>query len=206
MTTPQISTRYLSFLLYLGMAIPFLYFGTQLIASLFYPGYSFLSQSASQLGSDQAVYPWIFNGGTIFTGVLTLIAAPGFFLALRRLNIHMLWSGLVALAVALNGIGSIWAGVFSLPDPRHGSNPFTVGVFLMPILLLIALWKYPNARAIKTYLIISALAFVVMIPIMSGALGINIGGYGGLLQRIAALIFFPPIGVGAYFLARRIKG
>ena len=62
-----------------GMAVPFLYFGTQLAAALFFPGYSFLRMPASLLGSDQATYPMIFNAGAILTGLATLLAAVGIF-------------------------------------------------------------------------------------------------------------------------------
>jgi hypothetical protein len=44
-----------------------------------------------------------------------------------------------------------------------------------------------------------------LIPIMSGASGINTQGYQGLLQRIAALVFFVPISVGSYFLIQHTK-
>jgi hypothetical protein len=40
---------------------------------------------------------------------------------------------------------------------------------------------------------------------MSGASGINTQGYQGLLQRIAALVFFVPISVGSYFLIQHTK-
>src|SRR4051812_45269148 len=40
-------TRALAF----GIAIPFLYFGVQIVAARFYPGYSFLNRDASTLGS-----------------------------------------------------------------------------------------------------------------------------------------------------------
>jgi hypothetical protein len=92
-----------------------------------------------------------------------------------------------------------------MPDPRHGSNPFTAGIFLFPILLTFALWNRSDARPIKTYLVITNLAFIALLPIMSGVAGIPTQGYQGLLQRIAALIFFVPIGVGSYFLSKRTR-
>ncbi len=188
----------------MGIAVPFLYFGTQIVAAFFYPNYSFLTQAASELGSNRALYPFIFNIGAILTGVVTLIAAVGFLRGLLQVGTHPLWAWLVSIAVTLNGFGSIWAGTFPLPDPRHSANPFTIGNFVMPALLLIALWRQNDARAIKTYLIITILLFLALIPIMSGAAGIDIRGYQGFLQRIIALVFFPPIAVGAYFLLKRI--
>ena len=110
-----------------------------------------------------------------------------------------------ALAILLNGLGSLWAGLFPMPDPRHGDNPFAVGIFLFPLLLTFTLWNHRNARLIKIYLIITNLLFIALVPIMSGVSGINTQGYQGLLQRIAALVFFVPISVGAYFLIQRTK-
>ena len=191
--------------LQMGMAVPFLYLGTQLVAAPFFPGYSFLSMPASLLGSDQAIYPVIFNVGAIITGIGTLIASVGFLRALQQLKANQILAWLTAIAIALNGLGSLWAGFISLPDPRHGSNPFAPGIFLMPALLALTLWKRNDARALKIYLVITNLLFVALIPVMSEIAGIDTRAYQGLLQRIVALVFFPPIGVGAYFLAKRIK-
>ena len=197
--------RVLVFALASGIVVPVLYFGTQLLAAPFFPGYSFLSMVASLLGSDLAIYPAIFNIGAMITGIVTIIASVGFFLALQRLGINPFLTWLTCLALFLNGLGSLWAGFFPIPDPRHGSNPFTVGIFLFPILLTFAIWKLNNARPIKIYLIITNLLFIALIPIMSGASGINTQGYQGLLQRIVALVFFLPISVGSYFLINRTR-
>lgn len=207
------------FALRIGMLIPFLYFGFQVLAAPFYAGYSFMSQDASTLGSDGSSLPLIFNGGAILTGLLTLIAAWGFLRAFQQLDTPVIPTWLVVLALVMNGLGSLWAGFIPLPNPRHGANPFAVGVFLFPVLLLAVLWKRNDARAVKVYLWIDILLFLAMIPVMSGLLqragmtmGMDMQGYQdflnhshGLLQRIAALIFFPPIAVGAVFLSRRIK-
>ncbi len=61
-----------------GITVRLLYFGSQVAAALVFPGYSFLSQSASQLGSDLARYPAVFNIGAIATGLATLLASWGF--------------------------------------------------------------------------------------------------------------------------------
>ena len=192
--------KVLVFALGSGILVPILYFGTQLLAAPFFPGYSFLSMAASLLGSDLAIYPAIFNTGAIITGIVTIIASVGFLLALQFLGTNPLLTWLTSIAVLLNGFGSLWAGFFPMPDPRHDSNPFAVGIFLFPILLTFALWNRSNARSIKIYLIATNLLFIALIPIMSGVSGINTQGYEGLLQRIAVLVFFVPISVGSYFL------
>jgi hypothetical protein len=193
------------FALLAGITVPLLYFSTQIIAAPFYPDYSFLTMVASVLGSDLAIYPAIFNVGAIITGIATLIASLGFLLALQRLEVNPVFAWLTSIAVFLNGLGSLWAGFIPLPDPRHGSNPFVVGVFTLPALLAATLWKRSDARLMKVYLILTNLLFIALIPVMSGAAGLDTRGYQGLLQRIIALVFFPPIGVGAYFLIKRIK-
>jgi hypothetical protein len=47
----------------LGIAVPFLSYGTQIIAAPFCPGYSFRAQAASLLGSDLSMIP-IMSGST----------------------------------------------------------------------------------------------------------------------------------------------
>ena len=197
--------KVLAFALGCGIMVPMLYFGNQLLAAPFFPNYSFLSMDASLLGSDLAIYPAIFNIGAIITGIATIIASVGFLLALQQLATNPLLTWLTALAILLNGLGSLWAGLLPMPDPRHGDNPFAVGIFLFPLLLTFTLWNRRNARPIKIYLIITNLLFIALVPIMSGASGLDTQGYQGLLQRIAALVFFVPISVGAYFLIQRIK-
>ncbi len=197
--------KVLTFALGCGIVVPMLYFGNQLLAAPFFPDYSFLRMDASLLGSDLAIYPAIFNIGAIITGIATIMASVGFLLALQQLATNPLLTWLTALAILLNGFGSLWAGLFPMPDPRHGDNPFAVGIFLFPLLLMFALWNRSNARPIKIYLIVTNLLFIALVPIMSGASGIDTQGYQGLLQRIAALVFFVPISVGAYFLIQRTK-
>jgi hypothetical protein len=193
------------FALLMGITVPFLYFGTQLVAAPFYPDYSFLTMVASVLGSDLALYPAIFNVGAIITGIATLIASLGFLLALQRLEANPIFAWLTSIAIFLNGLGSLWAGFIPLPNPRHGSNPFVVGIFTLPALLAATLWKRSDARLMKIYLILTNLLFIALIPIMSGMTGLDTRGYQGLLQRIIALVFFTPVGVGAYFLLKRFK-
>jgi hypothetical protein len=70
MSNRQTRDRVTPILLRVGIAIPFLYFGLQLIAAPFYPGYSFVRNVASELGSDLARYPTPFNIGIMILGIL----------------------------------------------------------------------------------------------------------------------------------------
>lgn len=206
----------------LGVAIPILYFGIQIAAAPFYPGYSFLSRDASSLGSDRSSFPAIFNVGSLILGLLSMVASWGFFRSLRRLDLSPLLGMLTSLAIAAFGLGSINAFLFPLPDPRHTSSVLAVlGGFCMslPFLLPIALWKLPDARAIKIYFVANIAAIVCLIPIISGLIQrwsvmahvemprfqCFLNSYQGLLQRIAAVVLIVPIGVSTLFLARRIR-
>src|SRR5215216_1684405 len=97
--------KVLVFALASGILVPILYFGTQLLAAPFFPGYSFLSMAASVLGSDLATYPAIFNTGAMITGISTIIASVGFFLALQHLGTNHFLTWLTSLAILLNGLG-----------------------------------------------------------------------------------------------------
>jgi hypothetical protein len=57
-------------LLGLGVAAPLLYYGVQVVAAPFFPGFSVLGTTASELGSDlSSTRPSIFNAGTILLGM-----------------------------------------------------------------------------------------------------------------------------------------
>jgi hypothetical membrane protein len=201
----------------LGMAVPALYFGIQIAAAPFYPGYSFLSRDASTLGSDGSSAPWLFNVGSLILGIVTVLAAWGFLRALQGVRANPIMAWLTSLAVLSSGLAGINAFIFPLPDPRHTQGILALcgsGTLLLPALLPAVLWKLAGASRVKTYLILNIIVFLALIPIMSGLIqrismmtGVAIpgyqsflNGYQGLLQRIGAVVVFGPIGVGAYLL------
>jgi len=223
MSTVQTKEKPILVALGMGVAVPFLYFGIQVVAAPFYPGYSFLNRDASALGSDGSSCPSIFNVGAIFVGVVTLIASWGFLRAFQRLGTNPILAWLTTLALISSGLAHINAGVFPQPDPRHSGGLLAllgIGTFLLPILLPAALWKLREARLLKILFIANWLMILALFPIMSGLIqiisvnaGVELQGYQsflnnyhGLIQRIAAFVIFFPIGAGAYFLANRIKG
>ena len=122
-----------------------------------------------------------------------------------RLRVHPLVAWPTALALAMNGVQTMWAGFFPLPDPRHGGHPaFIAGMLLLPPLLAASMWKVSASRGLRAYFIASVALLVCMVPIMSGASGLDTQTYRGLSQRIFTLAIFPPIGVAAFVLSRRI--
>lgn len=189
------------FALAVGVLVPVVYFGAQLLAAPFYPGYSFVRQAASELGSDRSDRPEILNVGAMLTGIAAIIAACAMPAALPRMKSPSVIAWLTAIAMISMGIGAIWAGVFPMPSPRHNSGPIGAGMFFVPLLFAIALWRRPGA--LRTYLLVNVALFSVMVPLMSGASGIDINPFRGALQRIAAAILYLPIGIVSAALLRR---
>jgi hypothetical membrane protein len=206
----------------MGIAVPFLYFGVQLAAAPFYPGYSFLARDASTLGSPGSSLPAVFNVGAICVGILLFVAAWGFLRAFRFLGVRNFIAWPTTLAIVSGGLGSINAGLFPLPDPRHTESVLAlcgVGVFLLPFLLPLAIWKLLDRGPVAAYFVTNIIALFALFPIMSGLVqrfaimaGVDLPWYQtllnncqGLLQRIFALIVFVPIGVSALFLSRLLR-
>jgi len=189
--------------LWAAIAVPFLYFGAQLAAAPFYPGYSFLSDSASLLGSDRSTFPAVLNTGAFLTGMAALAGSYGMFRRLSSLGARPVWTWLVFLSVVSTGAASLWASTFHLPDARHNPGALGMGTFFGPALFLVALWPLAGTKGMKAYLIADLLAFALVAPVIAGVTGISLPRYGGLLQRIAAMILYVPIGVMGCFLLRQ---
>jgi hypothetical membrane protein len=191
-------------LLRFGIAVPLIYYGTQALAAPFYPGYSVLGNTASELGSDRSEHAVVFNAGIIIQGVASLAASLGFFLALRRVRINSALAVLTAVALAINGVQHIWAGYYPIPDPRHGGHLlFIVATTLLPVLLTAALWGQV-CTGLRVYFVSTLVLLATVFTLRSGLSGLDRYEYRGLLQRVFTLAIFPPIGVAAYALASRM--
>jgi hypothetical membrane protein len=186
--------------LYAAIAMPLIYFGTQLIAAPFYPGYSFAQDTASMLGTTTSRQPWIFNLGAVLTGLAGLTGAFGLFRALRTVTSTAL-ALLAGFAVLANGVLSLKAGMFPMPDPRHASWQFLMFPTLAaPMLLLLALWR--QSTALRIYLLCNAVALLLMMPLMLRRMAPVFAE--GTMQRLLALVVFVPVGVAGYALVRRV--
>ena len=206
----------------IGMAVPFLYFGIQIAAAPFFPGYSFSAQDASTLGSSGSRWPTLFNIGCLLVGIAMFVASWGFFSAFRSLEVRTPLGWTATLALISCGLAAVNAFLFPLPDPRHTDGVLALagaGTLLLPVVLPLALWKTMGRGLIQWYFIANIFVLLTMIPIMSGLVqrfsimaGVEIPAYQtflnnnqGSLQRIVAIIAFGPISVGAWHLMRRLR-
>jgi hypothetical protein len=209
------SSRALAF----GIAIPFVYFGIQIVAARFYPGYSFFNRDASTLGSEGSTAPWIFNVGTLAVGLCEVVAAWGFLRGLPRVRAGALLAWATCVALVSAALGSLNAFLHPLPDPRHTEGVLSIlgaGVLLLPVITGLILWRLRGRALVTPALVLSVLVWLILIPIMSGlvqrlsiAAQIDmprfqafLNGYHGVLQRIAAAAVFGPVAFAAWLLRR----
>ena len=186
-------------MLWAAFAMPLLYFGVQLMAVPFYPGYHFATDTASMLGTSVSRHPGIFNTGAILTGIAGLGGAFGLFLGLRRATARWLRI-LIAIGLLSNGVMSLKAGLYPMPDPRHATWQFLLFPFLItPLLLLVATWR--ASIWLRIYLLLDIICLLWLMPSMMHRVAPI--WPEGTMQRLFALVTFLPIGVVAFALLRR---
>jgi hypothetical membrane protein len=135
-----------------AVAVPLVYFGVQLIAAPYYPGYSFATDTASMLGTAASRHPGIFNNGAILDGIAGFFGAAGLFLGLSSVATRWL-RALIAIGVFCNGVLSFKAGLFPMPDPRHASWQFLLfPILITPLLMLAAMWR--TSVWLRVYLLV----------------------------------------------------
>lgn len=193
------------FLLRVGVLVPFVYYGVQAAAAPFFPNFSFVGTTASEMGSSLSRHPAIFNAGIITLGVITLLTSLGYWLALRHVGVNPVLAPLVSADVALNGVQMLWAGLHPLPDPRHaGYAVFVAGMAALPVLITLSLWRGASPP-LRAYFLTTLLLLAAMVPVVTGVSGIDRRAYRGIIQRVYTLTTFPPIAVGAWALGRRVR-
>ena len=193
-------------LLCLGVAVPILYYGVQVAAAPYFPGFSILANTASDLGSDRSENPAFFNAGLVLTAGAMFGASVGILVALVRLHANKILAAIAFSTVAMTGVGTLVAGLFPLPDPRHAGYPaFLVFTLAVPFAMAAALWKLGISRPVKAYFAATIVLLLIMVPVMTGATTIDMGAYAGICQRVFALTVFPPIAVGAALIIARVN-
>jgi len=188
--------------LWLAVLVPVVYFGAQIVAAPFYPGFSVLRDVASLLGSDRSTAPWVLNSGAALTGLFATLSSPAMFVALRRQRVSIWAAAALALSLASLGAASIWAGAHPLPDPRHNPGALGAGMFVLPFAAAIAAWQARMPRGLRAYFTLDALAFVGVAAAQSGLIAYDRAQYSGTAQRVGAVIMFVPVAVMAWWLLR----
>ena len=182
----------------------FYYFGL-IAGSLTYPGYSQVTQYASELGSSEAPYPWLFNFSIIAYGAATIFGAYGFWLALSQISNRRLWVSLAVIALLLWGIAMIIGGIFPIPDERHGAYGLGLAGQFTSLFALIALWRVPNSAGIRAFLAFIFVSSLIFFVIMMGVGGLVRLDNVGIWQRVNGLFAIPWITVLGLWLLGRVR-
>jgi hypothetical membrane protein len=190
-------------LLLAGILVPVLYYAALIGTSLLWPGYSHVTQYASELGSAESPRPELFNVTIVAAGVCAMLAAAGVFLALRRLGGRTAPAALAAAALFLWGVAFVMGGLFPMPDPRHGAFGLGLAMHLIPPFMLWALAGTPAPR-LKAFLAVVSVVSTLLILVMFDVGGLHLVRRAnvGLWQRAYSLSAIPWIGVAAAALRR----
>lgn len=181
----------------------FYYFGLFAGAAT-YPGYSHMTNYASELGAATAPYPWLFNGSILLTGAAAILAAamlPG---AFRSIGAASGWSIAAAIALGLWGISMVVGGLFPMPDERHGAFGLGLVAPLVPLFALLALHPVRGSRGMRLFLAIVFAASIGMLAIMFGVGEFVTRANVGLYQRInsgVSIVWFAVLGLWLFLRA-----
>ena len=190
------------------IAITALYLFALLAGAATYPGYSHVTNYASELGSAEAPYPWLFNLGIIVAGAAAIVAALSLPAGFRRLGASRGWSLAAAVALALWGVAMIMGGLFPMPDERHGAFGLGLVAPLVPLFVLLALRPVADAGAMRIFLAIVFAGSIVMLAIMFGVGELVTRANVGLYQRLNSLVsigWFAVLGVWLLAGDRRLR-
>jgi glucans biosynthesis protein C len=198
------STEKIRVLLLAGILVPVVYFGLLIIAPLLYPGFSYVKQYASEMGSADARYPAVFNTGVMLCGLAGILASFGFFYAIRRLGGNTLLAALTGLTLFLFGIATFMGGRFPMPDERHGAYGLGLAFQLAPLFLALALWRRRSLRGLCVFLLVVFAVMTFFIAVMMGVGGLVTRANVGLWQRGNALAGFPWLAIAAWRLRKEL--
>jgi hypothetical membrane protein len=197
--------RALETLLAAAVAVPLTYFGAQAAAAPFFPEYSALTVSASDLGSDRSLRPEVLNVGAILTGFLALLGSVGLAVAVPRVSTAKVLSWLLAACVASIGFAAAWAGLHPLPSTQHDPGVLGAGMFAAPFASALLAVRVERFAALRWALCMNLLAFGLCAWVLSGAAGINLAQYGGLVQKLIAAVCFVPPAIIAFVTLRQLQ-
>lgn len=185
------------------IAVPLLYYFALFAGAATYPGYSHVTNYASELGAADAPYPALFNVPIMLAGVAALFAAFWLPSGLADAGGKRSWAGLAAIALALWGAAMVMGGWFPMPDDRHGGFGLGLAGPLVPLFAMLALAKAPGARGMTIFLGIVFIASAVMMAIMFGVGELVTRANVGLFQRLNTFASIPWMAVLGIWLMER---
>lgn len=185
-----------------GVAIPFIYFASQIAAVLLNPAFNIARQEPSELGCCQAVMPVVANAGFMATGVVAVLGGLGLFVGLRRLQGNVIFAASAGLGLSLFGVAMIMSGVFPLPNPLHYGFGLTLAGILAPLFGALAL---KNGGAVRWIVMLGFIVSLVLVVLSMGIGGVANVNNIGLIVRAISVVAFSTIAYLCWSVMQRVK-
>ena len=193
-------------LLWGAVLAPVFYYVGLIGGGLLWPGYSHVSQYASELGSSASPYPAFFNTMAILCGLAGVAGGIGLSHVLSRLSGRRGWAIAAGLCLSLWGISVILAGLFPMPHELHGAYGLGMAGNLVPLFAMLALRGVEGMRGLRLFLGIVFVASLAMFLVMMGLAGPLPLARIGLYQRVNSFLGIPYLAVLGWVLLRRTAG
>lgn len=163
-------------LVYLGFAIPVVFWSTIIICGLMTENYNHLTNMVSELGATGTKTQYIFTIGLVTGSILSILFIAGLYNISKKKGLHIIPT-LMILTFSFSIFG---AAIFPLPLKMHGILGLPSMLLPLSPFLAIILWEENEIHNIKIasgiILIIMLLGFLTLAP--------NImDNYFGLKQR-----------------------
>lgn len=199
--------RIASLLLKLGALVPLIYYGVLIGGGYMTPGYDHATMYASELGMAGKPAAQIFNYGIIAAGGLAALAGLGVFLGMRTLGANILWALLASVCLIAWGVSFVFGGLHPMPDPLHNGYMLGLAIIPAPLFMLLGLAGRSDMGGLKSLLMITFLAMVVLTLIMFnvGELNLVKTANVGLWQRGYSLAMIPWIGIACLCIDQRLS-
>jgi hypothetical membrane protein len=185
------------------IGIPALYYFALIVGAATYPGYSHVTNYASELGAADAPHPQLFNVPIMMVGITAVVAALLLPREIRGLGGSRIWAILAAVALAMWGVSMVMGGMYPMPDDRHGAFGLGLAAPLVPLFMLLTMRSIANSRAMQIFLGAVFVSSIVMLAIMFGVGQLVTRANVGLYQRLNIGVSIPWLAVlGAWLLFR----
>jgi glucans biosynthesis protein C len=184
---------------------PFFYYVGLFGCAMLWPGYSHMTQYASELGSAASPCPTLFNGNVVLCGLAALIGGFGLSHALTQLSGSRGWATAAGASISLWGIAVIIAGLYPMPDERHGAYGLAIIGQFTPLLAWLALRRVEGFTGLKIFLALIFVASFTLFAIMMGVGGLVTRANVGIWQRVNSGLGIPYLAVLGWVLLQRMR-
>ena len=185
--------------------VPVFYYIGLIGGSLLWPGYSHVTQYASELGSAASPNPMFFNVNVILCGLSALLGGIGLAHVLTRLSGKRGWATAAGVSISLWGIAIIVAGLYPMPDDRHGAYGLAIVGQFTPLFAWLALRRIEGLGGLKAFLAFIFVASFILFAIMMGVGGLVTKANVGIWQRVNTALGIPYLAVLSWVLLQQAR-